>query len=196
MAYAARVVLGIGDALTFISVMRLVPAWFPPQRSAKVTTATGPLNQLGFVVSAVGFAAVLAAWGWTPSFLSAAAVSVATAVLALALLRDSPLRRPPRVPLRAALATAGRGVREAWAEPGTRLGFWAGFMSLFPSMMFGVMWGYPFLTVGQGLSAGHGGRADAGAVAVRAGLRRRAGQPAGAPPLLPQPHRRRSRRPW
>ena len=75
-----------------------------------------------------------------------------TAVLALALLRDSPQGRPPRVPLRAALATATHGVREAWAEPGTRLGFWAGFMSLFPSMMFGVMWGYPFLTVGQGLS--------------------------------------------
>ena len=35
MAFAARVVLGIGDALTFISVMRLVPAWFPPQRSER-----------------------------------------------------------------------------------------------------------------------------------------------------------------
>jgi len=31
LAFAARAVLGIGDALTFISVMRLVPAWFPPQ---------------------------------------------------------------------------------------------------------------------------------------------------------------------
>ena len=157
LAYAARAVLGVGDALTFISVMRLVPAWFPAQRNAKVTTTTGPLNQLGFVVSAVGFASVLAAMGWTPSFLFAAAVSIATAALALVLLRDSPLPRPPPVPFRAALAIAGRGVREAWAEPGTRLGFWAGFMSLFPSMMFGVMWGYPFLTVGQGLSAGTAG---------------------------------------
>jgi MFS family permease len=151
LAFAARVVLGVGDALTFISVMRLIPAWFPPERSAKITTTTGPLNQLGFVVSAVGFAAVLAAWGWTPSFFSAAAVSIASAALALALLRDSPQGRPPRLQLRTALAIAIRSVREAWAEPGTRLGFWAGFTTLFPSMMFGVMWGYPFLTVGQGL---------------------------------------------
>ena len=79
--------------------MRLVPAWFPPERSAKLTNATGPVNQLGFVLSAVGFAAVLAAAGWTPSFLTAAAVSVASALLALLLLRDSPLGRPPRVPL-------------------------------------------------------------------------------------------------
>ena len=76
LAFAARVVLGAGDALTFISVMRLVPAWFPPRRSGKITTTVGPMNQLGFVLSAVGFAGVLAALGWTPSFLIAAGVSV------------------------------------------------------------------------------------------------------------------------
>jgi len=157
LAFAARVVLGIGDALTFISVMRLVPAWFPPEHSAKLTTATGPLNQLGFVGSAVGFAAVLAAAGWTPSFLWAAAISVATAILALALMRDSPQGRPSRVPLGHAFATAAHDVRQAWAEPGTRLGFWLGFMTLFTAMTFGVMWGYPFLTVGQGLSSGTAG---------------------------------------
>jgi MFS family permease len=157
LAFAARVVLGIGDALTFISVMRLVPAWFPPERSARITTATGPVNQLGFVASAVGFAAVLAAAGWAPSFLSAALVSVGCSVLALALLRDSPSTLPHRIPLRHALATAGHGVREAWAEPGTRLGFWLGFMCLFTGMEFGVMWGYPFLTMGQGLPPGQAG---------------------------------------
>lgn len=157
VAFAARAALGVGDALTFISVMRLIPAWFPPHRSAKLTTATGPVNQLGFVLAAVGFSAALAALGWTPSFLWAAGVSVASAFLALALLRDSPLGRPSRVPLRHALAVAGRGVREAWAEPGTRLGFWLGFMTLFTGMTFGVMWGYPFLTVGQGVPPGTAG---------------------------------------
>jgi predicted MFS family arabinose efflux permease len=157
LAFAARVALGVGDALTFISVMRLVPAWFPTERSAKLTTATGPVNQLGFVLSAVGFAALLAAAGWTPSFLVAAAVSVGSAALALVVLRDSPQGRPPRIPLGGALATAGQGVRQAWAEPGTRLGFWLGFMTLFTGMAFGVMWGYPFLTQGQGLSPGTAG---------------------------------------
>jgi MFS family permease len=156
-AYAARMILGIGDALVFISVMRLVPAWFPPQNSAKVTTATGPINQLGFVASAVGFSAMLAGVGWTPSFLAAALVSTGTALLVLVLVRDSPLGLPPRIPLRRALATAGHGVREAWAQPGTRLGFWLGFMTLFTGMAFGMMWGYPYLTVGQGLASGTAG---------------------------------------
>src|SRR4051794_30940784 len=123
LAFAARAVLGIGDALVFISVMRLVPAWFPPHRSAKLTNATGPVNQLGFVLSAVGFAAVLAAAGWTPSFLSAAAVSVASGVLALLLLRDSPLGRPPACPFgrrsrppATGCARHGRSRAPAWAS--------------------------------------------------------------------------------
>ena len=153
-AFAARVVLGAGDALVFISVMRLVPAWFRGAQREALTNATGPVNQLGFVLSAVGFAAALAAVGWAPSFLTAAAVSVASAVLSLLLLRDSPLGRPPLLPLGQALAAAGLGVREAWSEPGTRLGFWLGFMTLFTGMAFGMMWGYPFLTLGQGLSPG------------------------------------------
>jgi MFS family permease len=157
MAFAARVVLGVGDALTFISVMRLVPAWFPPQRSAQVTTSVGPLNQLGLIVSGVGFAALLAALGWTPSFLLAAGISVLSAVVALALLRDAPHGRRPRVPLGRALGVAGRDVRASWAEPGTRLAFWLGFLTLFPAMMFGVMWGYPFLVAGQGLAPGTAG---------------------------------------
>jgi MFS family permease len=152
LAFAARVLLGLGDALTFISVMRLVPAWFPPHRSGRITMAVGPVNQLGFIISAVVFAAALAAYGWTPSFLLAALVSIFAAGVVLLLLRDSPHPRPPRVPLGRAMAVAAHDLREAWAEPGTRLAFWLGFLTLFAPMMFGVMWGYPFLVVGQGLS--------------------------------------------
>jgi MFS family permease len=156
-AISARVLLGIGDALVFISVMRLVPAWFPPARSGTITTAVGPMNSLGFVVSGVAFAAVLSALGWTPSFLLAALVSVFSALLVLALVRDSPHPRPPRVPLGRALGVAGHDLREAWREPGTRLAFSLNFLTLFPGMMFGVMWGFPFLTVGEGVSPGLAG---------------------------------------
>lgn len=153
LAFAARLVLGIGDALTFIAVMRLIPAWFPPERSGLITIATGQLFQLGFLGSAVGFGAVLAAQGWTTAFLVSASLSIGVGALLLLLLRDSPSGRPPPVPLHQALRKALDGVRSSWAEPGTRLGFWQNFLTLFTPMMFGVMWGYPFLTIGQGLPA-------------------------------------------
>jgi nitrate/nitrite transporter NarK len=75
----------------------------------------------------------------------------------LAFLRDSPHPRPPRVPVAQALGVAGHDLREAWREPGTRLAFWLNFLTLFPGMMFGVMWGFPFLVEGQGVSPGFAG---------------------------------------
>ena len=152
LAFVAKALLGIGDGLTFISMVRLIPAWFPPHRSGKITMAVGPVPQVGFILSATLLAAALAAWGWTPSFLVLAGISVLAAGVALVLLRDGPRGRPPREPLGHALAVAAHNVRTAWAEPGTRLAFWLSFVTLFGSMMFGVMWGYPFLVSGQGVS--------------------------------------------
>ena len=80
----------------------------------------------------------------------------APGLLALVLLRDSPLGRPSRVPLADALATAGHGVRRPGRSRAPGWGFWLGFMALFTGMTFGVMWGYPFLTVGPGALPRHG----------------------------------------
>jgi MFS family permease len=56
-AIAARAVLGLGDAVTFISVLRLVPHWFPSRQVPLVTQLTGICGQLGQVLSAVHFSA-------------------------------------------------------------------------------------------------------------------------------------------
>ncbi len=44
-AIAARAVVGLGDALTFISVLRLVPYWFEPARVPLVAQLTGICGQ-------------------------------------------------------------------------------------------------------------------------------------------------------
>src|SRR3954466_7070463 len=44
---AARAVVGLGDAVTFISVLRLVPHWFSANRVPLVTQLTGICGQLG-----------------------------------------------------------------------------------------------------------------------------------------------------
>jgi hypothetical protein len=45
-----------------------------------------------------------------------------------------------------------RKLRAAWAEPGTRLGLWTHFVTQFSGSVFALLWGYPFLVQGQGLS--------------------------------------------
>ena len=68
IAVAARAVVGLGDAVTFISVLRLVPHWFKPRQVPLVTQLTGICGQLGQVLSAVPFFAVLTALGWTAAY--------------------------------------------------------------------------------------------------------------------------------
>ncbi len=43
-------------------------------------------------------------------------------------------------------------LRDTWREPGTRLGMYTHLTTQFSGMAFGLLWGFPFLTVGQGLS--------------------------------------------
>src|SRR3954467_12249154 len=48
-AVAARVLVGAGDAMTFISVLRVVSLWFPGRTVPLMTQHTGILGQLGSV---------------------------------------------------------------------------------------------------------------------------------------------------
>ena len=151
VALAARVLVGAGDALTFISVLRLVPAWFPPRRAPLLTQLTGMLGQSGQVVAAFPLVAGLHAVGWTPTYAVAAAVGVLVAALVAAALRDA----PPGVQAAAPEVEKGarrRALLAAWRERGTRLGLWTHFVTQFSGAVFALFWGYPFLVGGQGVS--------------------------------------------
>ncbi|WP_217614639.1 nitrate/nitrite transporter [Cellulomonas sp. GbtcB1] len=87
---AGRVLVGAGDALTFVSVVRLVPAWFAARRVPVMTQLTGSLGQLGQVLSAVPVVALLHAEGWRTTFLSVAAVGVVATIAVVAVVRDAP----------------------------------------------------------------------------------------------------------
>ena len=155
-AIAARAVVGLGDAVTFISVLRLVPNWFKPRLVPLVTQLTGICGQLGQVLSAVPFLAVLTGSGWTTAYTSVAAIGVLSMVLTLALVKNTP--NGP------AVATETTSVRDTlaslktvWLRPGTRLGFFTHMGTQFSVTVFALMWGIPYLTVAQGLSTGVAG---------------------------------------
>jgi len=151
-ALVARVLVGLGDAMTFMSVLRLVALWFPPRRNPVMVQLTALVGQIGAVASAVPLIHVLREVGWTATFVGAAALGGLAAVLVAAVLRDSPYEMATADLPRASFAELRRNLRLAWAEPGTRLGLWAHFVTQFPMMAFTVLWGYPFLVKGQGLS--------------------------------------------
>ena len=152
-AVVARVLVGAGDAMTFISVLRLVPEWFPARRVPVVTQLTGLVGQIGQVLSAVPLAALLAGPGWTTAFVSASAAGVFVAVVALVALHDTPERRV-NAGEAITMRRLGADLAAAWRHPGTRLGLWTHFTTQFPGTVFALIWGYPFLVAGEGLTRG------------------------------------------
>jgi len=152
-AVAARVLIGTGDALTFISVLSVVTAWFPPRRVPVMTQLTGLVGQRGQVLSAVPLAALLHGPGWTPAFLCAAGLGVFVGLAVLVVVRDRPPGAPPPPPA-APPREVLHGLRRSWAEPGTRLGLWTHMGTQFCGTVFGLLWGVPYLVAGQGMTAG------------------------------------------
>ena len=153
LAVTARVLIGTGDALTFISVLSVVTAWFPPRRVPVMTQLTGLVGQLGQVLSAVPLAALLHGPGWTTAFLCAAGLGVFVGLAVLVVVRDRPPGAPPPPPA-ASPREVLRGLRTSWFEPGTRLGLWTHLGTQFCGTVFGLLWGVPYLVTGQGMSAG------------------------------------------
>ena len=142
-----RFFVGAGDAMTFVSVIRLLPNWFSGYRIPMLTQLTGMVGQLGQLLSLIPFVALLHLWSWTPAFLSLAALSVLALVVTLVLVSDGPRHDKPK----AAPHKVKVLLSQAWKEPGTRLGFWTHFSTQFTVNVFLLTWGYPFLVSGQGV---------------------------------------------
>ncbi len=130
LAILARALVGAGDAMTFVSVLRLVTTWFPARRVPVVSQLTGVVGQLGQLLSAVPLVALLHRAGLDHG-------------LPVDRLARRPGLRPggDRHPGRAAgAASAGTAIglarvlvqlRAAWLHPGTRLGLWTHFSTQF-----------------------------------------------------------------
>lgn len=149
VAIVGRILLGAGDAATFISVIRLLSNWFSGRILPQVSQWTGNVGQIGQLLSAVPLAYALHQWGWTAAFLTAASASGIAFVVVLLLISNG--RPEPSEPHETQASTMRRLV-EALRRPGTQLGFWSHFVSQSSCTVFGLLWGFPFLTSGLGYS--------------------------------------------
>ncbi|NYI92928.1 sugar phosphate permease [Amycolatopsis endophytica] len=148
----ARGVLGFGDALTFVSVLRLIAAHFPGRQYAVVTSFTTAIGFLGNLAATVPLTLLLAGPGWTPTFLAAGLLTAVYAAVVAGRVRDTPSGATPKAgPVD--VRTLAAQVRTAWRVPGTRLGFWVHFATMFAPNVLTLLWGVPFLVQGQGRPA-------------------------------------------
>ena len=150
-AVAARALLGAGDAMIFVSVLRIVAVWFLVRQAPLVTQLTGQVGQLGAIAAAGPLAYALNAWGWTWTFAVASSLGMLLMVAVVLAVKDSPYAKVGGV-VRIKMRALTRSLRTVWGNPGTRLGMWSHFTSQFSVTVFGMLWGFPFLVRGEDLS--------------------------------------------
>ena len=151
-AVCARALLGAGDAMIFVSVIRLVTAWFGARQIPFVIQLTGITGQLGAIVAAAPLSLALDELGWTKGFALSSTIGVVLMVALLMLVKDSPYRSDGVVDVK--LRALVESVRVVWGNPGTKLGMWLHFTSQFAVNSFALLWGFPFLVRGEGWSTG------------------------------------------
>ncbi|MFM9592510.1 MFS transporter [Streptomyces scabiei] len=156
-ALASRALLGCGDAMTFISVLRLGSRWFPARRGPMIAQMAGLAGMAGNLVSTLLLARLLHGVGWTAAFAGSSVAGLVVLVLTLLFLKDHPEGHEPEPFPHHGAAYVRRQIAASWREPGTRLGMWVHFTTQFPAMVFLLLWGLPFLVRAQGLSRGTAG---------------------------------------
>ncbi|NBO09864.1 MAG: MFS transporter, partial [Actinobacteria bacterium] len=88
LALVGRTIVGLGDAMTFISVLRVTTSWFPPSRNAMMTQIIGLLGWIGQLLSAIPFAFILRHQSWTFSFSILTLTSVIVGTFSYLIIRD------------------------------------------------------------------------------------------------------------
>lgn len=146
MGLLARALVGLGDATAFLSVLRLAAVWFPPWRNPLLTQLTSLSGQVGALATAVPMAQALAHLGWELTYLIAAMLGIVAGLIMFFSVPD-----PPPSPQHAHSPVLA-SLRACWGDAQTRFGFWAYFSGMFLPNALLLLWGYPWLIEGQGVS--------------------------------------------
>lgn len=150
-AVAGRMLVGMGDAFVFISMIRLVHGWFDGAKATRIQQLLTNVGQVGQAISALPYALVLHLNGWTVAFASLAFVTVALVFVLLAVVQED--RNPSDGIIRAeSLKTSFRQLASNVAKPGVRASFWIHFTLQSAPSVFLLLWGYPFLVSAEKFS--------------------------------------------
>ncbi|MFM1992881.1 MAG: hypothetical protein RL600_709 [Actinomycetota bacterium] len=150
LAVAGRMLVGLGDAFVFISVIRLVNGWYVGARATRVQQLITNTGQLGQAVSAIPFAFFLAEYGWNTSFMALTGLSFAVIFISAFFIINDRDPAPSNQPTNS-IRLVTRQLFENIRHPGVRMAFWTHFVLQSAPSVFSLLWGYPFLVSGQGI---------------------------------------------
>jgi sugar phosphate permease len=156
VAFAGRLLVGLGASVVLISWLSLAAAWFRPAEFGTVSGFTQAVGNVGALVASSPLALLVEAVGWRQTFVMIGALTVVLAGAVAVLVRDRPeaLGLPPVTPargasgVRATLAAIPGVVRNprTWPPILAAGGVYVGLMT------FMGLWGIPYLVQVHDLS--------------------------------------------
>ena len=148
LAIVGRMIVGFGDSFIFISMIRLINGWVQGPRATRYTQLFANFGQLGQIASAFPFAYLLGVAGWSPAFAAISALALIAATCSTLFLKDEP--RNDGLPLKSLRLVTQ--FKENLRDPFTRKAFWVHFTMQSSGSVFILLWGYPFMVQGEGIT--------------------------------------------
>ena len=148
-AVCGRMLVGFGDAFTFISLIRLINGWYSGRRASQLQQWLGNGGQIGQLVSALPFGYLLGTSGWFNGFSVLASIAGIIGFVTWIVLRDE-AQFSPREPFD--LSRRISQLRSDIKKPSSQLAFWTHFTTQSSSTTLVLLWGLPFLENAERLS--------------------------------------------
>ncbi len=86
--FLARMLVGVGDACLFVSMLRMVANWFSPRILPTISQVSALTGQAGQIISVLPFAALVRQSGWNTGFTVLAVVTFLVMLVCLLWMRD------------------------------------------------------------------------------------------------------------
>ncbi|MFM6977481.1 MAG: MFS transporter [Micrococcales bacterium] len=149
VAYIGRMLVGVGDAASFVCMIRLVQDWNTSARATRLQMLMTNIGQFGQILAAIPFAILLALTGWQFSFNTAAVIALISGLILFLVIKQD---APPGVRHHDGLTLNGsiNQLVMNFKFSGARMCFWIMFVSQSSGTVFALFWGVPFLIKGQG----------------------------------------------
>jgi MFS family permease len=151
-AVIGRMLVGLGDSFTFISMIRMVNGWYSGAKASKMQQYVATIGQTGQFFSAVPFWFMLESLGWQPAFSIMAVASLFALLLLIAFTANEPQSvshaKQKVISLRQAFDQLVENVR----NPGIRMAFWTHFSTQPTTTSIALLWAVPYLVTAEGMS--------------------------------------------
>jgi MFS family permease len=148
-AIFGRMLVGMGDSFTFISMIRMVNGWYHGAKASSMQQNVSTVGQLGQFLSAVPFWFLLESTGWTSAFSFISIVSLVVVILLIAFTSDDDSNHAHVKTKTASLKIASKQLVENIKNPGIRMAFWTHFVTQPTTTSVSLLWAVPFLVTAE-----------------------------------------------